>query len=100
MNKKITLLVFIITVSTAFSQNLNFTNKADKPIARSGSSSAKLFGSSIYISNGFSATSSYSSEIEKYNPTTNTWSLVTTSTPSIAKQYGNSEIVSGTTLCL
>jgi N-acetylneuraminic acid mutarotase len=100
MNKKITLLVLIVSITNAFSQNLNFINKADKLIARSGSSSAKQFGGNIYISNGFSATSTFTSEIEKYNPSTNTWSLFTTSTPSIAKQYGNSEIASGNTLCL
>lgn len=98
--KKITLLLFITTITTSFSQNLNFINKADKLIARSGSSSAKQFGGNIYISNGFSANSLFTSEIEKYNPTTNIWSLFTTSTPSIAKQYGNSEIALGTKLYL
>jgi N-acetylneuraminic acid mutarotase len=100
MNTKITLLLVISCITNVFSQNLNFINKADKLIARSGSSSAKQFGGSFYISNGFSATSAFTSEIEKYNPTTNVWTLFTTSIPSIAKQYGNSEIVSGTTLCL
>ncbi len=100
MNTKITLLLLISLITNVFSQNLNFINKADKLIARSGSSSAKQFGGSIYISNGFSGSSAYSSEIEKYNPTTNAWTLFTTSTPSIAKQYGNSEIAFGTTLCI
>lgn len=100
MKIKITLLLIITSITTAFSQNLNFINKADKLIARSGSSSAKQFGGNIYISNGFSATSAFTSEIEKYNPTTNVWTLFTTSIPSIAKQYGNSEIASVTTLCL
>jgi N-acetylneuraminic acid mutarotase len=100
MNTKISLLVVISCITNVFSQNLNFINKADKLIARSGSSSAKQFGGNFYISNGFSATSAFTSEIEKYNPTTNVWTLFTTSTPSIAKQYGNSEIVSGSTLCL
>ena len=103
MNKKITLLVFIASITTAFSQNLNFTNKADKLIARSGSSSAILTGSgggTIYISNGFSATANFTSEIEKYNANTNTWSLFTTSIPSIAKRYGNSQITAGNQLCL
>lgn len=100
MKKKITLLLFITTITTSFSQNLNFINKADKLIARSGSSSAKQFGGNIYISNGFSANSLFTTEIEKYNPTTNTWTLFTTSTPSIPKQYGNSEIVLGTKLYL
>ena len=100
MIKKITLLVFIVSITNAFSQNMNFIDKADKPIARSGSSSAKQFGGNIYISNGFSANSSFTSEIEKYNVTNNTWSLFTTSIPSIAKQYGNSEITSGNFLWL
>jgi N-acetylneuraminic acid mutarotase len=100
MNTKITLLVVISCITNVFSQNLNFINKANKTIARSGSSSAKQFGGNFYISNGFSATSAFTSEIEKYNPTTNVWTLFTTSIPSIAKQYGNSEIASGTTLCL
>ncbi len=103
MIKKITLLLLFTCISNTFSQNFNFINKADKLIARGGSSSALVTGSgggAIYISNGFSATTPITSDIEKYNSATNTWSLFSTTTPSIAKRYGNSQIVPGNFLYL
>lgn len=92
MNRKITLLVLMVCVN-AFSQNLNFTNKANKLIARGACSSSKD-DNYFYVANGYSSTGN-TTDVERYNPTTNTWSLVTTSIPTIAKRYGNMEVMFG-----
>ena len=92
MYKKLTFLLIISGIN-AFSQNLNFINKPDKPIARGGSSIVKSTGNrTFFISNGFSTTSQTTSEIERYSPETDMWSIFQTSVPTIAKVYGNSEI--------
>jgi hypothetical protein len=94
MKKIITFLALSLSISTITAQTLNFVNKSDKPIARSASSLA-LDGDFVYVSNGFSATNPFTSEIEKYGVGNDTWSIVPTAVPTIAKRYGNSEIISG-----
>ena len=61
---------------------------------RAGSSGANYAGFE-YISNGFTGGSAYTSQIEKYNYTNNTWSVFNTSIPTIAKRYGNAQALSG-----
>ncbi len=94
MKKTITLFAITLCLSTVTAQTINFVNNSDKPIARSASSVA-LDGDFVYISNGFSATNQSTSEIEKYGVGSDTWSIVPTAVPTIAKRYGNSEILSG-----
>ena len=97
MNKKITILLMLASINATFSQNLNFINKADKPISRAGSaSSIDQANDNIYIVNGFSSTQQTTSEIEKYNLYENTWSLFPTSPSTISKKYGNMEIITNT----
>jgi hypothetical protein len=93
MKKNYILLFALISIST-FSQTLNFTSKAGMATARAGSSAA-TDGVNEYIANGFSTTSGYTSEIEKYSYANNTWSAFATSTATVAKRYGNAEIVNG-----
>jgi N-acetylneuraminic acid mutarotase len=93
MNKKITLLLVLVSMS-AFSQNLNFINKASTLSPRAGAASAKD-DDHAYIVNGFTTSGANTSEIEKYTFATNTWSSVTTSIPTIAKRYGNMEVMFG-----
>ncbi len=94
MKKAITYLALTLSLSTIKAQTLNFVNNSDKPIARSASSEA-LDGDFVYISNGFSATNQFTSEIEKYVVGSDTWTIVSTAVPTIPKRYGNSEIISG-----
>jgi hypothetical protein len=94
MKKTIILLAFSINLSTVTAQTLNFVNNANKPIARSASSQA-FDGDIAYISNGFSANSQFTSEIETYNVNADTWSFLQTTVPTIAKRYGNAEILAG-----
>ncbi len=97
MNKKITLLIFIISLSNVFSQNINFTNKTNKLIARGGASGAiNEQKSYVYIANGFSATNAFTTEIERYNLVEDLWELYPTSIPTIAKRYGNMQILANT----
>ncbi|MCX6171321.1 MAG: hypothetical protein NT048_00595 [Flavobacterium sp.] len=94
MKTKITFLLSIIIILNGFSQNLNFINKTDKLIARSASASSKDSSNDlVYIANGFSTTNQYTSEIEIYNFSTNSWSLLSSSTPSIPKKFGNAEVL-------
>ncbi len=94
MKKAITCLALTLSLSTITAQTLNFVNKTDKPIARSASSVA-LDGDFIYVSNGFSGTNQFTSEIETYIVNADTWSFLQTTTPTIAKRYGNAEILAG-----
>ncbi len=97
MIRKITLLVLVASFTSAFSQNLNFINNADKSIARGGSSSSKDQSNDIvYVANGFSTDQTYTSEIEAYNFYEDLWYIYTPSTPTIAKRYGNMEILGNT----
>ncbi|SDK08409.1 Kelch repeat-containing protein [Flavobacterium noncentrifugens] len=91
---KITLLFFIAGISSAFSQSLTFTSKADMATARSGSSAATN-GIYEFIANGFSATNANTAQIEKYQFDTDTWSAFETSVPTVPKRYGNAEIANG-----
>lgn len=95
MIRKITLLLCLMGITTAFSQTLNFVNKANTLTARGGASSSKDTDFA-YIVNGFNTTGANTSEIEKYTFASNTWSTLTTSIPTIARRYGNGEVLSGT----
>lgn len=93
--KKI-LLIALLTISgqLTLAQTLSFVNKADMPTARAGFSGV-YYDNFEYVSNGFSATAAYTSEIEKYDFTNNVWSTLTTSIPTIGKRYGNAQIING-----
>jgi hypothetical protein len=94
MKIKITLLLLITSIFNTVSQNLNFVNKTDKLIARSASANSKDSSDDIvYIANGFSTTNHFTSEIEIYNFYSNSCSLLSTSIPSIAKKFGNAEVL-------
>ena len=100
MKLKITSIFLLLTILNVNSQNLNFVNKADKPISRSASASSKDSSDDlVYVANGFSTTNQFTSDIEIYNLYNDSWSLFTTSTPSIPKKFGNAEII-GTNLYL
>ncbi len=93
---KRTLLTLIAAISCQFAlgQTLSFFDKANMPTARAGSSSA--FSDNFeYISNGFSPTTPFTTQIEKYDFVNNNWTTLTTSIPTIGKRYGNSEVVNG-----
>ncbi len=64
------------------------------PTARSGSALAD-FGDFAYVVGGFSATQSFTSEIERYNFATDTWTVFSTNVPLIPKRYANAEILNG-----
>lgn len=93
--KPVLFVISLFGLGIANAQSLNFVNKADMPTARAGSSGAYYFGNE-YIANGFSGTTAYTSQIEKYNFVNNSWSTLNTSIPTIAKRYGNSTIIAGT----
>lgn len=97
MIRKMILMAIFASTASAFSQNLNFINKANKLIARGGSASSKDQSDDImYVTNGFSTDQPYTSEIEVYNFYEDLWYNYTPSTPTIAKRYGNMEIVGNT----
>lgn len=97
MNLKITLLVVLATFTTAFSQNLNFTNKPNKLISRGGSVSSKDQSNDImYVVNGYSTDQQMTSEIEAYNFYEDLWYSYTPSPVTIAKKYPNMEIMGNT----
>lgn len=93
MNRKITLLVALISFTSVFSQ-LSFVNKANTPTAR-GAAACGKDDDNAYIVNGFTTSGANSSALEKYNFATNTWSTITTSTPIIPKRFGNAEVLAG-----
>jgi len=94
MLKKFTFLLIVAGFSNAYSQTLNFTNKASMNLARGGSAAA-TDGANEYIVNGFSPSQYYTSDIEKYNFATDSWSAFSPagSASIIAKTYANAEIV-------
>lgn len=92
MKRAIFYFIFFFKISICISQNLSFVSKADSPIARGGSSCATQ-DEFAYISNGFSSTNQFSTEIEKYNFSDDTWSIFDTSAPTIEKKFGNAEII-------
>ena len=94
MIRKITLLIALVSITNAFSQTLNFVNKANTLTARGGASSAKE-GDFAYLVNGFTTTGANTSAVEKYSFALDTWSTLTTSTPVVARRYGNAEILPG-----
>lgn len=93
MKKRLLSLLLLICCQMAIGQTLNFTNKSNMLTARGGFS-ASSYGGNAYIANGFSMTQAYTSEIEKYNFLSDSWSAFTTSPATIAKRYGNAAILS------
>ncbi len=92
--KKTLLLLLLLIVGSSMAQPLIFTNKANMPTARSASALAD-FGDFAYVVGGFSATQSFTSEIERYNFATDTWTTFSTNIPLIPKRYANAEIIDG-----
>ncbi len=92
--KPVLFLLSLFGLGIANAQSLNFVNKADMPTARAAFSAAS-YNDFEYISNGFSPALNYTSEIEKYDFTNDSWSTFSTSIPTISKRYGNAEILSG-----
>lgn len=92
MLKHFTFLLLFAGISTVLSQSLNFVNNANMNVARSGSASA-TDGANEYIINGFTASQSYTTEIEKYNYANDVWQSFPTGVPTVAKAYANAEIV-------
>lgn len=89
-NKITALLFLVLTTHCFYAQELLFTDASSIPEARSAIGSAND-GENIYIANGFGHTSSYKSEIYKYNTTTDSWSLLTGS--SISKRFASAAVV-------
>lgn len=92
--KSVLFVISLFGLATANAQSLDFVNKANMPTARAASSAASD-GGFEYITNGFTPALAYSSEIEKYDFTNDSWSIFSTSIPTISKRYGNAEILSG-----
>lgn len=91
--KKTLLTICTLIVCQVTLAQMNFTNKADMPTARAGSSAA-VYGGFEYVANGFSPGQPYTSQIEKYDFLNNSWSTLATSPATIAKCYGNAAIFS------
>ncbi len=71
---------------------LSLQDMASMNVGRSAIT-CSFYGSSIYVCNGYTSNDGFSGEIEKYDLTTNTWSIfVNNSTP---KRYASSAIVNG-----
>lgn len=95
MKKNLLSLLFLAFGPCAFAQTLNFVNKADMLSPRGGFATA-TYGGDAYIANGFAPSVPYGSQIEKYNFLSNSWSALATSPATIAKRYGNAQILSNT----
>ena len=93
---KKTLLPLLLLICCQFSnaQTLTFIDKADMITPRAGISGANYNGFE-YMSNGFNGPTAFTTQIEKYNYTNNTWSDFPTSIPTVPKRFGNAEIVNG-----
>lgn len=74
----------------ATSQNIQFTDVASLPEARSALTSAND-GENIFIVNGFGIGRPYTTEVFQYNTTQNSWSILTSAT--LPKRYASTEIV-------
>jgi N-acetylneuraminic acid mutarotase len=72
------------------STNLNFQDLAGMNLARGGFAYSSD-NDNIYVSNGFSKESQYTTEIEKYSVSNNTWTVFAQSL--VAKKYSTSAIV-------
>ena len=86
--------MFFLSIASLKAQTLNFTNNAGMSNARSLSCAASD-NVNEYVANGNSATQQFTSGIEKYNFATDTWSVFSTSIPTIPKIYGSAEILAG-----
>ncbi|MFC7000010.1 Kelch repeat-containing protein [Rufibacter roseus] len=90
MRATIVLLSLLFNSLLLCAQNLEFQDLANMGLARGGVSATEN-GNHIYVSNGFSQNEFETSLVEKYNITTNSWSILTNAT--IAKKWASSEIV-------
>ncbi len=88
-----TILFFFFSLSgnALFAQNVNFIDAKEMPVGRSAHGTATN-GKSIFVCNGFTTQSSYSSEVYEYNLIDDEWSLLTDST--IEKRFSAAEIIS------
>jgi len=89
MKKLFTILAIAICIN-ANAQIINFQNLASMNIKRGAIASA-ADSNYIYVSNGFSPTSAYTKEIERYDVANNTWSVYATSL--VSKRFASSVIV-------
>lgn len=92
--KKLLVILLCAGAGIADAQTLHFSNKADMTTARGGFS-ADNDGTFEYTANGFSPLQPFTSQIEKYDFANNSWSVLATSIPCIAKRYGNGVILAG-----
>ena len=92
MKLKATLLaaVLLSSLSYAMSQDLNFSDLADLPSARSALASAND-GSHIYVVNGLGPDTPHATEIFKYDIAADSWSLLATS--EFSKRFASCAIV-------
>jgi hypothetical protein len=74
----------------SFCNSLSFSNLSNMPSNR-GLISSETDGSNIYVCNGFSPSVGYTTQIEKYNIVTNSWS--TFSNTNLGLRYTSAEIV-------
>lgn len=91
--KKLLLFLIAITLTVLILKaqvNLTFQNLADMNLMRGAITSSTDYNF-IYVANGYSSTSSFTTEIEKYDIASNSWSIFTNSL--IAKRFSSSVIV-------
>ena len=82
--------VLFLLMPFAEAQKLNFKNLADMELARGAITSA-ADSNFIYVSNGFSLSNRYTTEIERYDIKKNTWAVFAKS--SVAKRFASSIVV-------
>ncbi len=93
MKKMFLFFSFIFTLSLfTKAQTLNFENLNSMNLSRAAISSA-ADSNFIYVSNGYSTTTGFTTEIEKYDINKNQWSVFTKSL--VAKNFSSSVITGG-----
>ncbi|WP_293896497.1 kelch repeat-containing protein [Flavobacterium sp.] len=78
------------TPTAGFCQAFTFSDLNNMNIAR-GLISSTTDGSNIYVCNGFSPAVNYTTQIEKYNIATNTWSVFSNTNAGL--RYSSAEVV-------
>ncbi|WP_265129468.1 Kelch repeat-containing protein [Chryseobacterium oranimense] len=87
MKIKLVLLLFFGSL-LAHAQTLQFKNLANMPAGR-GATASVIVNDDIYVSNGYQAKASDARYVEKYNITTNSWSILNSTL--LPKRFANSE---------
>lgn len=85
--KKLLILSFLGSIS-AYAQTLQFKNLANMSAGR-GATASVTVNDDIYVSNGYQAKASDARYVEKYNITSNSWSIL--NAPLLPKKFANSE---------